>query len=232
MKPDLEKRFALSDEIGAPDLWDEARRRAVEERPRVSGAETAWSPDRHRLVTSAVAFAVFVTAALFAWDLSHPDVAPPPPRPAIDPPVDLAAELPEGWSELPAPPEVRSGAATAWTGSELIVWGGYEYVGSNEDPDADGFAFDAATRRWEPLPPSPLAGRSDPAFAWTGRELLIWGGWDGGFRDPPYFDDGAAFDPLTETWRMLPPPPIGARTAFTVWTGREMIVWGGIATRP
>lgn len=164
---------------------------------------------------------MFAAAVVFAWDLSHPEQ--PSPAPTV---VDLAAELPQGWSELPPPPENRSGAATAWTGSQLLVWGGYEFVGSNEDPDAAGFAFDAATRRWEPLPPSPLAGRSDAAFAWTGRELLIWGGWDGGFRDPPYFDDGAAFDPVAGTWRTLAPSPIDARTAFSVWTGEELIVWG------
>jgi hypothetical protein len=121
---------------------------------------------------------------------------------------------------------VRSAAATAWTGSELLVWGGYEYVGGDEDPGADGFVFDAATRRWEPMPQSPLEGRSGSSFAWTGSELLIWGGWDGGFRDPPYLGDGAAYDPIARTWRMLPAAPIGARTAFSAWTGTEMIVWG------
>ena len=43
---------------------------------------------------------------------------------------------------------------------------------------------------------------------------------------PPYFGDSAAFDPVVGTWRMLPPAPIGARTAFSVWTGRELVVWG------
>jgi hypothetical protein len=106
------------------------------------------------------------------------------------------------------------------------VWGGYEYVGGNEDPDAGGFAFDARTKTWNGLPASPLEGRSDATSAWTGRELLIWGGLDGGFRNPPYFDDGAAFDPVAGTWRMLAPAPIDARSAFSVWTGEEMIVWG------
>ncbi len=144
-----------------------------------------------------------------------------PSPPSISPPSS-----PTGWSELPAPPEVRSGAATAWTGSQLLVWGGYEYVGGDEDPGADGFAFDAAAHRWQPLPPSPLEGRSGSAFAWTGQELLIWGGWDGGFRDPPFFGDGAAYDPVAGTWRMLPAAPIDARAAFSVWTGEELIVWG------
>jgi hypothetical protein len=220
---DLKERFSLADEIDTKDLWGEARRRAAA--PETPSRAVDGRPAAGRRIAAAVvALAVFATAAVFAWDLSHPDPdLGPDPSPAV---VDLAAELPEGWSELPAPPEVRSGAATAWTGSELLVWGGYEYVGGNEDPDAGGFAFDAQTRTWSQLPASPLEGRSDMAFGWTGRELLIWGGWDGGFRDPPYFGDGAAFDPVAGTWRMLPTAPIGARTAFSVWTGKEMIVWG------
>jgi hypothetical protein len=219
---ELKERFSLADRIESPDLWNEARRRAIT--PAATTLSVSWQPDRRkRAVAALVAFAVFAGAAVFAWNLSHPELAPTPqPEPA----VDLASELPTGWSELPAPPEVRSDAATAWTGSELLVWGGYEYVGGNEDPGADGFAFDAAVQRWEPLPPSPLEGRSGSAFAWTGQELLIWGGWDGGFRDPPYFGDGAAYDPVSGTWRMLSAAPIDARTAFSVWTGEEMIVWG------
>jgi hypothetical protein len=219
---DLKERFALVDEVDQRDLWGEARRRAGAANA-LPISDMRLSPGWRRLGTGVVAFAVFTAAVAFAWNLSHPDPGPVP-RPA--PAVDLGSELPVGWSELPPPPEVRSDAATAWTGSQLLVWGGYEYVGSNENPGADGFAFDATTRRWESLPASPLEGRSSPAFAWTGQELVIWGGWDGGFRDPPYFDDGAAFDPVSGTWRTLAPAPIQERTAFSVWTGEEMIVWG------
>ncbi|HWL89984.1 MAG TPA: hypothetical protein VNP90_01355, partial [Actinomycetota bacterium] len=222
---ELKDRFSLADEIGSRDLWGEARRRAAT--PEASPRAVDWPPTfGRRLAAAAVALAVFTAAAVFAWDLSHPDPVPGPrPMPA----VDLAAELPEGWSELPPPPEVRSGAVTAWTGSQLLVWGGYEYTGSgDEDPAGDGFVFDGATRTWEALPDSPLSGRSDTAYGWTGKELLIWGGFDGGFREVPYLDDGAAFDPRTRTWRMLPAAPIGPRTPFSVWTGQELIVWGSV----
>jgi hypothetical protein len=220
---DLKDRFSLADQIDTRDLWGEARRRAAA--PEAPPRALEWPPSiGRRIAIVGVAFAVFAVAMVFAWDLSHPE---PGPRPRPLPAVDLASELPIGWSELPAPPEVRSGAVTAWTGSQLLVWGGYEYVGSgDEDPASDGFVFDGATRAWEVFPDSPLSGRSDMASAWTGEELLIWGGFDGGFREVPYFDDGAAFDSLTETWRMLPAAPIGARTPFSVWTGRELIVWG------
>jgi hypothetical protein len=220
---ELQERFSLADEIDTRDLWGEARRRAAAPEAPPRGVDWPPAPGR-RLAAAAVALVVFATAAVFAWDLSHPE---PSFGPTPSTAVDLASELPEGWSELPAPPENRSNAATAWTGSQLLIWGGYQFVGSgDEDPDSDGFIFDAADRTWETMPDSPLEGRSGAASAWTGDELLIWGGWDGGFRPDPYLANGAAYDPSTRTWRMLPPAPISERRPFSVWTGKELIVWG------
>jgi hypothetical protein len=79
------------------------------------------------------------------------------------------------------------------------------------------------------MAPSPLAPRTHPASAWTGRELLVWGGTDGdGHRR---LDDGAAYDPRRDTWRRLPPAPVSPRAPLSVWTGRELVVWGtGVRT--
>ena len=79
------------------------------------------------------------------------------------------------------------------------------------------------------LPPSPLAGRSDPAGVWTGDELLIW---SGVVFDPASGEsspsDGAAYDPIANSWTSLPEAPIAGRGyAAAVWTGEEMLVWGG-----
>jgi hypothetical protein len=224
---DLKERFAEADRMMGRDHWrDIADRAAKPERP---SHVLEWPPaPRRRIAAAVVAFAVFAAVAVFAWDLPQPDRAPSPlpTRPAADPPVDLAAELPPGWSNLPPPPEVRSGAATAWTGSQLLVWGGFVFDGSGDKtPLSDGFVFDAGSRDWSDLVASPLRPRSFPAAAWTGSELVIWGGH---FQSDPSqsFDDGAAYDPARETWRRLPDAPIAARAPFSVWTGRELIVWG------
>jgi hypothetical protein len=226
---DLKERFALVDEADSRDLWGEARRRASA--PEAPRRAIEWPPGAgRRLAAAAVALAVFATAAMFAWDLSHPDRRPgPKPMHA----VDLAAELPIGWSELPAPPEVRRGAATAWTGSQLLVWGGYAYEGGfGEGPvRRDGVVFDGASRRWERMTAGPLSARSDPAAAWTGNEFLVWGGRT---RDDccaisdtnTFLGDGAAYDPVERTWRRLPDAPIEARAPLSVWTGDELIIWG------
>lgn len=134
-------------------------------------------------------------------------------------------DLPPGWTTLPKPPEVRGGAAMAWTGDAALVWGGYEFPGYGEEILwTGGFVFDGATRDWHPMADSPLAARVRPASAWTGRELLIWGGTD--IRDEHFFGDGAAYDPSADAWRELPPAPISGRAPLAVWTGDELLVWG------
>jgi hypothetical protein len=225
---ELKERFSLADQIDTKDQWGEARRRAAT--TETPGRSVDWPPSvARRVAVGALAFAVFAAAVVFAWDLAHPDRRPAPnprPSPGATETFDLST-FPPGWTRLPAPPEVRSVAAEAWTGSELLIWGGYEYTGfSDEDPESNGYRFDPASVTWTDMPASPLRGRTESASAWTGRELLIWGGWDGGFRDEPFFGDGAAFDPALGSWRMLPPAPIEPRTPLSVWTGEELIVWG------
>jgi hypothetical protein len=226
---DLKQRFSEADRMKGMDHWRDISARAA--RAEASPQVLEWPPaSRRRAVAALVAFAVFVAASVFAWNLSHPDIVPSPPPPAADPEVDLAAELPVGWSELPAPPEVRRAAATAWTGSKLIVWGGYVYVlGTGEGPlSREGSVFDAGSRRWEPMAPGPLSARSAAASAWTGDEFLVWGGRASECCVPPeaFLGDGAAYDPAARRWRRLPEAPIEARAPLSVWTGDELIVWG------
>src|SRR4051812_31071749 len=92
--------------------------------------------------------------------------------------------------------------------------------------DRPGVAY-----RWSTLPAPPLPGRENAASVWTGTEVIFWGGMTpavGGSTSRPVRGDGAAYDPATGTWRLLPAAPIGPRSnAASVWTGTEMIVWGG-----
>ena len=69
----------------------------------------------------------------------------------------------------------------------------------------DQSAVDAA---WRDLPPGPLGERIEVAGAWTGQELVVWGGlgWSSDGAELS-LGDGAAFDPATGSWRALPPAP-------------------------
>ncbi len=70
-------------------------------------------------------------------------------------------------------------------------------------------------------------GRSSPAAVWTGSILIVWGGTVGTLET--WVNTGGRYDPATDTWLSTSlqngPPPTSRHTA--VWTGSEMIIWGG-----
>ena len=147
----------------------------------------------------------------------------------------------------------RSNPAAVWTGDRIIVVGG-ENLDASQGPEdrrfragysydprtktttwlvaesfSDAAAYDPAADRWERLPRSPLAAHGSAAF-WTGRELLVWGGW--GERDDQIVD-GVAYDPARRSWRRLAPWRAAQGLAWSaVWTGRELLVWGGYDHQP
>ena len=63
----------------------------------------------------------------------------------------------------------RVQAAAAWTGSELLLFGGETAANAL-------LAYDPKRNRWSSLPNAPLRERTAPAAVWTGRELIVWGG--------------------------------------------------------
>jgi hypothetical protein len=85
---------------------------------------------------------------------------------------------------------------------------------------------------WSRLPDAPIAARSEYAAVWTGREMIVWGGysWDGSFPVTAHFyGDGAAYDPTTRMWKTIAASPLAPREdSVTVWTGKEMLVFGGV----
>jgi hypothetical protein len=128
-----------------------------------------------------------------------------------------------GWTELPSPPEQRSGSSSLWAGTEFIDWGGYVYDEATDTStyEAGGYAFDPASSTWAAIPPAP-AGRAGATTVWTGTEALFLFGSD----DAHSYHDGFAFDPATGSWRTISSAPVDSG-AVAVWTGSEVIVWGG-----
>ena len=124
------------------------------------------------------------------------------------------------WRSFPRSPTGRAGALTAWTGRELIGWGG----GCCGDAFSDGAAYRPATDSWRKLAPAPLAGGQEPGGGWTGRELIVFG-----VRNPdgPPLRTAAAYNPKTDTWRRIAPLPAPRYGAKAFWDGRELLVVGG-----
>jgi len=80
---------------------------------------------------------------------------------------------------------------------------------------------------WSPIPATSLLDVRAGALAmWTGNEVLIWGGNSG---SPSGDNDGARFNPATDTWGPMATvgAPSGRSAAAVTWTGRELFVWGG-----
>ena len=138
----------------------------------------------------------------------------------------------DGWTlaTLTGAPEGRREHLAVWTGDEMVVWGGgNEYVpgfvdtGGRHDPAADRWAvtstMDAPTGRWS------FAG------VWTGTEMALWGGYDETSSIWQDADTGGLYDPAADRWRPTSTvgAPVGRRDHTAVWTGSEMIVWGGIS---
>ncbi len=75
------------------------------------------------------------------------------------------------WTALPeAPITARTQMGWVWTGSSLVVFGGYGSVDSNGTVAtlADGAIYTPSTNSWRKLPAAPLSPRFNPELEWTG----------------------------------------------------------------
>jgi hypothetical protein len=145
----------------------------------------------------------------------------PTPAPSPDPPTALDAS----WVQLPSPPmRGRDETVTVWADGLLLVWGGRSHEQDVTVFHNDGAALDPATGHWSPIPPGPVEGRAAVHGAWTGAELVVWGG----MGRTGFLADGAAYDPQRRTWRAVSPAPLSPRgSAVLVWTGDHVLVAGG-----
>ena len=87
----------------------------------------------------------------------------------------------------------RAYHTAVWTGTEMIVWGGYNgSVYFN-----DGGRFNPAANIWTAVNTNGApAPRQNFSAVWTGSEMIIWGGYDGN----SYFNDGARYNPIANSW--------------------------------
>jgi N-acetylneuraminic acid mutarotase len=133
------------------------------------------------------------------------------------------------WQPIPASPiEGRAGNVAVWTGEEMLVWGGGIDATNDFAGLVNGAAFNPGTQDWRRLSDGPLESAGGRTAVWTGEAMLVWGG-EGG--DPTYGkpDNGAAYDPRADSWTELPSSPYWSLASHSaIWTGEEMVVWGGV----
>ncbi|MDX6513029.1 MAG: hypothetical protein QOE36_2533 [Gaiellaceae bacterium] len=130
------------------------------------------------------------------------------------------------WRRLPNSPllSIHDGfGLVAWTGRDLIGWGG----GCCGDAFSDGVAYRPATNRWRKIARAPLNGSQSPVGAWTGHELIVLVGSLDPDGKPLEGARAAAYNPTTNRWRQIAPLPSTPGGANAVWDGRELLVVGG-----
>src|SRR5439155_10921514 len=72
--------------------------------------------------------------------------------------------------------------------------------------------------------------RAMPWLVWTGREMIAWGGFVPSLSNTLLSNSGGRYDPATDSWTSTAAAfaPVARAQHVAVWTGNEMIVWGGI----
>jgi N-acetylneuraminic acid mutarotase len=116
-------------------------------------------------------------------------------------------------------PRGRELHTAVWTGTEMIVWGGFNSTdralntGGRYNPSTDSWMATSTTNA--------PTGRYVHTAIWTGSEMIVWGGTND--------STGGRYNPSTNSWIATSTTNApSARSAHTaVWTGSEMIVWGG-----
>lgn len=105
--------------------------------------------------------------------------------------------------------------------------------GSGGEPTEVAMSRTSAIKGWDLAKRPPMGLRSDASMVWTDREAIVWGGvGDTGSERGKPSNEGAAYDPEARRWRLIQDAPVAGRYAHAaVWTGREVIVLGGVTDR-
>jgi N-acetylneuraminic acid mutarotase len=99
-------------------------------------------------------------------------------------------------------------------------------------PAAAASASGPGAGTWSRLAAAPIApNEGGVTSVWTGKRMLVFGRVTTRAKNGAVLgrvDVAAAYDPATRMWRRL--PPLGPTSSFmdygSVWTGKEMLVWG------
>jgi hypothetical protein len=131
----------------------------------------------------------------------------------------------DAWQEMSAPPFADwYGPALAWTGKDMLAWGGVSLAGGDVKPLNQAARYDPALDSWSPIsldgaPTSP-AGE----IVWTGSEAVAWGGSSALYPVGDVADTGGLYDPDLDRWRPTAPPPSGTGFGFPAVVAEGRVV--------
>ncbi|MEJ5166305.1 MAG: hypothetical protein WHV67_04685, partial [Thermoanaerobaculia bacterium] len=130
----------------------------------------------------------------------------------------------DSWDNgiLDDPIPLNAGHKAIWTGAEMIIFGGFSLKF-----EKTLLIYKPSIDLWEKkVSPYHFTGYGS-SVVWTGEEMIIWGGSDE--------IDGSGicfviiYNPTLDRFSQVPPPGgLECRIEHSaVWTGEEMIIWGG-----
>ena len=136
---------------------------------------------------------------------------------------DQPGECMDNWTATSTTdaPLGRKNHTAVWTGSEMIVWGGWNVTST---PFNTGGRYNPSTDSWTATSTTNApSARNNHTAVWTGSEMIVWGGF------PGTISTGGRYNPGTDSWTATSTTnaPSGRANHTAVWTGSEMIVWGG-----
>lgn len=123
-------------------------------------------------------------------------------------------------------PSARSQAGMTWTGQEVCVWGGVETVVFTNTYLNTGYLYNPVSQTWTAMSTTAApVGRQAPMVHYDGNKIVVWGG-SANFAP---LTDGGIYDPLTDSWTLIPTDPVlanlvGSIQAFII--DDQLIVFG------
>jgi hypothetical protein len=135
----------------------------------------------------------------------------------------IDSKQPSGtWADMADSGQVPAMAhhTAVWAEPAVIFWDG-----------AGGATYHTALDTWSPLTtPNAPSPRREHSATWTGTEMIIWGG----HADGVALNTGGRYNPASDRWQRIHSPLPSDYSAtykhMAIWTGGELIVWGGYAT--
>jgi hypothetical protein len=119
-------------------------------------------------------------------------------------------------------PDPREGHTAVWTGTEMIVWGGF----ASGNLLNTGRRYNLSTDTWLATSiNSAPSGREFHTAVWSGSEMTVWGGEVATGNG----NTGGRYNPVTDSWiaTSTANAPESRERHTAVWAGTEMIIWGG-----
>lgn len=132
------------------------------------------------------------------------------------------------WTPMTTAGEPPPGARAAfgfWTGTRVLIWGGYTGVGTNSTVGSDVYFYDTQNGTWSK---GSSSGKPSavlhPAAAFSANTLYVA---DGQASNGKASKDAYTYNVTSSVWTKLLKGPSERYGAFGAWDSSSFVVWGG-----